>query len=958
MVKKRRQPAAEEATLSTNIKRTAVSLAVAAALPGAMMLPTAAMAQDEGEGDVIEEVVSYGKFRQSLLNAMETKRANSSIIEAISAEDLGKLPDVSIAESLARVPGLTVQRLNGRGQVVNCRGMNPDFNTGLLNGREQVSVGDNRGVEFDQYPSELLQQVVVYKTPDAALVGQGVSCTIDLKTVRPLEYGSRALNGQIQFAQTEYDLVDNRDDRGERYSATYIDQFADDTVGIVIGVAQQTTPSFGRNSHAWGYYADAGAGAVAIGGGRLFARASEVDRTSFTAALDVRPNDNFTFTFDAFVSEFEEDQIKHGFVFNGLGDLQPGGTFEELAPGVNIATSGTFNTSQLSLENNLFFREADMESFGANFEYAFDNGWIASLDISTSGIDRSDTAEFESNSAPGGAGSLNDIVTFETNSRGLTTWGVGRDYTNLDYSTPDAIYATSPHGWGDPSALAPYVPAGQFGYNKVFDVEDDIKAYRLNIEKDLELFGFISGVEMGVNFQNREKTRVANEGVITSGQDDGMGTLLTETEIPASITGVVDLSWGMMGSNTSVISYNPYDLLAAGAIQQGAYLYDDILSKAWLVDEDVNSFYVKFEIETQLGDMPLSGNIGVAFQDWDQFSRGAQSIGSGAALQTELLSDKASDSEVLPSLNLNLELTDNQMLRLGLARTLARPRMDEMKASGDYDYDQTLVDNTQADVDALIAAGVPELTAYDTLSPWNRTGGNTQLKPWVADAIDLSYEYYFDEGYGYVSLGYFYKDLKTYIFNQTLLFDFTGLPPEGPAPQLWIGTTNSPENGTGGSIDGWEIAANLDFGMFTPTLEGFGLVATYSENSSKIEPNGPDSGGRLPGLSDEVWNAQLYYERAGFSARVSQRHRSGYVGEVAGFGGARTGSDIKDETVVDAQVSYEFQSGNLQGLSILLQGLNLTDEPFQSIHAGLGGLPNEYQTFGATYMLGFSYSLD
>ena len=155
MVKKRASASSEQDEtnqLTSNIRRTALSLAVAAALPSAMAMPMVAYAQDDDEAndEVIEEIVTYGTFRQSLLNSLEAKRNNSSIVEAISAEDIGKLPDVSIAESLSRLPGLSVQRLNGRGQVVNLRGMSPDFSTGLLNGREQVSVGDNRGVEFDQ----------------------------------------------------------------------------------------------------------------------------------------------------------------------------------------------------------------------------------------------------------------------------------------------------------------------------------------------------------------------------------------------------------------------------------------------------------------------------------------------------------------------------------------------------------------------------------------------------------------------------------------------------------------------------------------------------------------------------------------------------------------------------------------------------------------------------------------
>ena len=127
-------------------------------------------------------------IRAGIESAISVKRDSTSIVEAISAEDIGKLPDVSIAESIARLPGLAAQRVAGRAQVISVRGLSPDFSTTLLNGREMVSTGDNRSVEFDQYPSELVSGVTVYKTPDAGLVGQGLSGTMDMQTVRPLSY--------------------------------------------------------------------------------------------------------------------------------------------------------------------------------------------------------------------------------------------------------------------------------------------------------------------------------------------------------------------------------------------------------------------------------------------------------------------------------------------------------------------------------------------------------------------------------------------------------------------------------------------------------------------------------------------------------------------------------------------------------------------------------------------------
>lgn len=119
----------------------------------------------------LDAVVVTG-IRASIENSLRAKQNSDNIIEAISAEDIGKLPDASIAESLSRVPGLATQRLNGRANMISIRGLDPGFAGTTLNGREQATIGENRGVEYDQYPSELISGVAIYKTPDASLIGQ------------------------------------------------------------------------------------------------------------------------------------------------------------------------------------------------------------------------------------------------------------------------------------------------------------------------------------------------------------------------------------------------------------------------------------------------------------------------------------------------------------------------------------------------------------------------------------------------------------------------------------------------------------------------------------------------------------------------------------------------------------------------------------------------------------------
>ena len=166
-----------------------------------------------------------------------------------------------------------------------------------------------------------------------------------------------------------------------------------------------------------------------------------------------------------------------------------------------------------------------------------------------------------------------------------------------------------------------------------------------------------------------------------------------------------------------------------------------------------------------------------------------------------------------------------------------------------------------------------------------------------------------------------------------------------------------PVNGEGGTVDGFEAAITVTSEMFTDALPGLGLTVNYTSTDSKVKANPEDEDFiTLPGLSDEVWNATLFYEIGGFSARVSQRYRSDFLGELQGFGAGREFRVVGEETLVDAQVSYEIQEGRYAGLTFYLQGNNLTDEPFVTF----GSEDDErqvinYEEYGPTYLVGMSY---
>ncbi len=380
-----------------------------------------------------------------------------------------------------------------------------------------------------------------------------------------------------------------------------------------------------------------------------------------------------------------------------------------------------------------------------------------------------------------------------------------------------------------------------------------------------------------------------------------------------------------------VIALDARGMLEGGVFHLWHKDHGDIDNKNWRVNEEVATFYVQADLDAMLGSVPVRGNVGVQVVDAEQDSTGVATF-QGVALEAAATRG-GSTTEVLPSLNLSFELPADQVLRFGAARQMARPRMDDLRANAAYGFDSQ----------RGILSG---------------SGGNPELDPWLADAFDLSYEKYFG-GRGYVSAAYFHKDLKTYIYSQTTAFDFRQLPlgplPPGLPDGWWEGEYTQPVNGEGGTLEGYELALSVPLELLWAPLEGFGIVGSYSETDSEIEPLGPGSNEPLPGLSRYVSNVTAYYERHGFSARVAHRKRSRFLGEVQGAGGDRTKVYFDGEAVTDVQLGYTFQSGPLENLSLLLQVNNLENEPYRTIHDGLSERPHQYFEFGRTYLAGISY---
>ncbi|UAL42024.1 TonB-dependent receptor [Shewanella inventionis] len=900
-------------------KPSLLTLALAAA--GASI--SAYAADDVNTTETAEEnieVIQVTGIRRSLQESQSLKMSSSSIVEAISAEDIGKLPDVSIAESLARLPGVSAQRLDGRANVISIRGLGPDFTTATLNGREQASVNDNRGVEFDQYPSELLNRVVVYKTPDASVMAQSIGGTVDMQTISPLTHGEQtiavALRGEMNDLGS---LNSGSSDTGYRSSISYIDQFADDTIGIALGYARMMSPNQEERWQAWGYPTN-DAGDSVLGGAKPFVRSSELERDGVLAVFEYAPNEQFTSVVDVYYTKFTDDQRLRGIEIPAAWGANGGVTALTTEDG--LVTQGTINGAEVVVRNDVNKRDADSLSIGWNNKYTINDNWLVEADLAISKVERTDIG-MESYSGTGrgtGVGAVDDLG-FAYNGSG------GYNFThNLDYANPDVIKLGDPLGWGSPLGAST-----QDGFINKPEIEDELTSFRLSAEYIFDE-GAVRSVEFGVNRTNRDKSKLDKGYYLTLAGYDGSDNYL-ETVPDQYLLSPTSLDFFGMGDVLS------YDSLAF--YNDGGYIETDVadvdLSRAtnsWDISEEVSTFFVKGNLESELFGFPLTGNVGLQAVHTDQSSDGTvATVEDGNVVVTPRT---AGDSYVewLPSVNLGFEVADGQMVRLAAARTLTRARMDKMNANVNFSYNENPTDGVN----------------------WSGGAGNPELRPWLARQYDISYENYFSDQ-GYFALAVFYKDLENYVYDQQTAFDFSTILPQG-ADDNPIGLVTQPQNGDGGYIQGIEASFSLDFGMFADQLEGFGTILSGSYNDSEVKETPDSDPTTLPGLSEKTFNATVYYENAGFEARISSRYRSDFLGEVTAISLTRVNVNVKAETVVDAQIGYDFTESGidaLYGLSVQFQVNNLTNEPFTSYTGEDARHVRDYQNYGRNFMLGANY---
>lgn len=916
-------------------------------------------AQDQGAAEPIEEVIVTGKFRASLISQIDTKRNATSIVDAISAEDIGKLPDTSVAESLARLPGVSGERRNGRVSGVSVRGFNENYVGTTLNGRELLGIGDNRGVEYDLYPSEIISGMVVYKTPDATQMVQGIGGIVDIRTNRPLESAPYlVVNGVYEQNDLESANPDF-DDNGYRLAASWSDTFADDTFGISLAVASTESPSQELYSRIWGWptanRTKAGEGVTltgneAIAGGHdSFVRSATLERDTISGVLQWAPSDDLTVTLDAVYIDFTEDKVFRG-VEEGMAEWGTGNyTVTGAEPG--FVTDANIAGFRSVVRNDGEAKEAELTTMGLNVEWDLTDHWTMEFDGAYSETEKT-ILNVESYSGVGRAGLRTQgpgAARSWTMTPNGALFGPHPSLPLVDLTDFNLIRLAGPQAWG--GALAPVqqfarvtLPDGSsIGYPEAQDAfinnpffEEELTTLRLEASRSLD-YAF-KQITFGVNWSDRSKFKDNRGAYGTAPTWPYDGAIPEEYRL-----GSVSLDFiGIPG----VVAYDGMGLYRSGyyTISDAQVLETSRLGDTYTVDEQLATFYVKLDFDAELGSGMLFGNFGGQYLDVDQESDGYNAYtGPDLYVLATPLNDGDDYDEFLPTFNLSYDFNNGNLLRFAMSKTVSRPRMDDMSVNRQvsFSFNKDRINST----DPLF-------------SPWSGNAGNARLRPLEANQLDTAWDYYFGDD-GLVSAALFYKDLVNWHRSGQFIADFSEfyipgyhqVVVEGVAftPQTFEGIVDYREDGLTGNVYGLELQTIFPFRVLWDGLDGLGLIATATFIEGEL-----DDGGRVPGLSDENYGLTLFYEIGGFEARVAWTDRSEYLTETRAISLSLAPTTDRGATLVDAQIGYDFGragfDGWLGGLSLALQGQNLTDEDTLQTNADARQV-TQYQSFGANYLL-------
>lgn len=916
---------------SISYPRKYALLATAASLLVAVC-PSLALAQAaEGPEGQSDSIVVSG-YRKSLSDARDIKKDAIIQKDVIVAEDMAKFPELNLAESLQRLPGVQITREAGEGRRIALRGLGSDFARVQLNGMEVLgnvdSAQDSRGqrtrdraFDFNIFASELFQRVEVEKTFQAAQKEGGMAGTVGLFTGKPFDYqpGSKgAITARLGTNQYTKDA--------QPRVAAMFSQNWDNTFGVLFSVAygKRETTEQGHNTYNFSkpsaatmqslvakglnisplsaqqqaqflsgnlYFAD---------GNRVSSWNSEMERFGATAAVQWQPADNLLFTLDALHGRFS---TKRNELHLSTRPLSSTGSvaFDTAAGSVWPAAfnaPSTINAFTADKDGYVTMSDVTGTTFGSENRRSLNKNRFTQLALTTK-WDASDRLTIDA--LVGYEKSTYDTPyddKFYMRAKGNLVANYGADGRSAAFTYP-GTELTNPANYAMDSF-----------YYRAFNNESELRQGNLNLRYEMDdTFALRAGAAYH---------RFRQEGIDLFYDDNVNGTRGkargTSVGDISSVFSNSFASWLVGDYDRGFAKYKEYHRLEPNVDGTGGALQD--IENVYETTEETFSGFLQLDWDTDLGDMGLRGNIGLRAYDTSTRSIGWIQGDSYAFLGTSDV--KGNYSGVLPAMNVVLDLDDDLLLRFGASQNLNRPGMGSMAAEG-----------------SAFQGDSGEITV---------SRGNPNLKPYKDVTLDVSIEHYFGD-VGVLSASVFQKWITNFIGTQTLEnvpFSETGVPfttIPGATASTIVDEFTQPINVPGRkSLTGFELVAQGQLSFLPAPFDNLGVVANFTY---------VDAAKELTGISKYSYSLTAYYETKHWGLRGSMSHRSRWYTGRSDTVMSATTRGFEPTTYVDASAFVNLTDQ----LQLTFNAVNLTNQKETQFWGQNRYLYNQTQS-GTTYMIG------
>ncbi|WP_416308166.1 TonB-dependent receptor [Neptunicella sp. SCSIO 80796] len=950
------------------LKNSLLSLSVHAALLASAGTVQAQQAQQEEPKAADVEVIQVSGIRDTYRSAIAVKRGSATIVDALSSAEIGALPDLSVAETLERITGVSGDRFKGNASEISIRGLGPFLGFSTVNGRAISSGSGNRSVAFSQFPSELVNGVVVYKAQTANLLEGGVSGLIDLQTIKPIDYGKRRLQAEVKGNYNPYqDKFDGDKGIGHRESFSFTDTFDTDLgkFGYALGYSggktsspeeSYNTSSTLRNCNS-DYQLDGGSNcnyaddnAAANGGNpangdyffipnSFYYRQMESieDRDAVIFAVQWQPNDKFDINIDGQWSDRNYYEDRHDLLWDdGRRRITNWTTNDE------HALMSYTGESRISSYGEYRVRDEEYKGLGANIEWTVTPNLTLTADAAYSDTYRYQTRTY--------ARFRGDRTYFDFVNKDADTFPqVTAVYTDLDDPSGSAI------DWQSAVNDLSYFSADSEARNYRFDIADTINSYKLDADYvfDKGLFTKFSAGIASSSHKHKNYQEESNNLATPSGERaEKLQQLISNcsTAFPQSDFG--DDAGSPVSSWATYDTHCAYDVLVGDT----DLTPDPKTPSSGDVDmvEDVTSIYAMASFYTQWGSIPVDGNIGLRHVTTKVTSSGIRSSynveydpNGFVVFQSnndvlEFNTYHNTYTNLLPSVNLSLELKDDLMLRLAAYSAISRPDMWFFGAA--RDIGQVNAEEEFTTVEQALENNVSAL-------------GNPFLEALESDNLDASLSWYYEDD-TMLSAAVYYKKFNAAFEAES---NFEDVIVDGQAYNVEVNGLVTIKDDSS-SIKGIELTAMHSFKWLPAPFDGMGVAVNYNYADSSFET--PEAGAditddvlvqiapaNIAGLSKHTFNTQLYWEDETYSARLSYKYRSEYY-KPFGPNLAQTNRFVDDTGSFDLSLGYKIN----KNLKAKLQILNLTNEPYVEQRVAHEAY-NRIEYSGARYFLGLQYRL-